>query len=217
MILYEDESLLVVNKPAGMVVHPTYKNVGGTLLDELRSLSSNWADGDNASIVGRLDKDTSGIVIVAKRSSIHAALQQNLKSPAAEKIYVAVVAGTVAEPSGTITLPLRIDPADRRRVMVAADGSACETRFERMEAAYGRTLLHCRLITGRRHQARVHLAASGWPVVGDRIYGRPLEGFPRHALHSWRVAFVHPVTGVRIAIESPIPVDIPRLLAPPAE
>ena len=212
MTLYEDDALLVVDKPAGIVVHPTYKNVHGTLLDELRSASSNWPTTDTPSVVGRLDKHTSGIVIVAKRATVHAALQRILASAATEKIYAAVVAGVVNASTGSIALPLKIDPSDRRRVIVSDDGLPCETRFERVETANGRTLLRCRLMTGRRHQARVHLAASGWPIVGDRIYGQPLEGFPRHALHAWRVVFAHPVEDRRLDIEAPIPDAFRRLL-----
>src|SRR5262249_30656429 len=124
-MLYEDETLIAVNKPAGIVVHPTYKNVAGTLLDGLRSAGV----GDPA-ILGRLDKDTSGIVVAAKSAAIYAAMQRMLGTAASEKEYVAIVRGVVDVERGTITLPLRVDPADRRRVIVASDGRASETRFE---------------------------------------------------------------------------------------
>lgn len=204
-ILYEDDALLAVNKPAGVVVHPTYKNVGGTLLDAVRAHAGPRDDGHNPTIVGRLDKGTSGIVVIAKASTVHARLQQQLRSDA-EKDYLAVVEGAVHLERGEIDVPLLIDPADRRRVIVArVAGLPSVTRFERLAVSDSRSLLRCRLITGRRHQIRVHLAARGWPLVGDATYGRPLEGFPRHALHAWRLSFVHPMEERRLTIEAPLP------------
>lgn len=211
-ILYEDDHLIVVDKPAGMVVHPTYKNVSGTLLDVLRS-HGHWSDSQNPSIVGRLDRLTSGVVIAARIADAHAKLQRALASDDAEKLYVAVVAGDVDVPSGTIDLPLKVDPGDRRRVVVAADGAPSLTRFERIERTGRLTRLHCRLITGRRHQIRVHLAARGWPVVGDAVYGDARPDFPRHALHAWRVAITHPFTGVRHQWESTVPEDVRAVFA----
>ena len=208
-ILYEDEWLLAVDKPAGMVVHPTYRNVDGTLLDELRARHN----GGSLAVVGRLDKLTSGVVLVAKSAAIHAALQKFWY--AAEKDYLAIVEGDVDLESGEIALALGTDPADRRRRMVRPDGAPSLTRFERLahSRALGRSLLRCRLVTGRRHQIRVHLAARGWPVVGDAVYGSALSGLPRHALHAWRLSLRHPAlrTATALTIEAPVPKEFVSL------
>jgi 23S rRNA pseudouridine1911/1915/1917 synthase len=228
-IVYEDDCLLVVNKPAGVIVHPTYKNPHGTILDALQWRARDWPDGHRPSIVGRLDKQTSGLVPVAKTTPVHAELQRRLSSDDSEKSYLAVVYGRVTEMSGEIDLPLARDPGDRRRVVVSADGARSVTRFERVAVAdaagAGLALLRCRLVTGRTHQIRVHLAAKGWPIVGDAIYGEPrwsqiadpelaraLEAFPRQALHAQRLAFSHPATNQRMEIDATIPADIEELL-----
>ncbi len=198
--------MLAVDKPAGMVVHPTYKNVAGTLLDELRARDPAAV----LSVVSRLDRLTSGIVVLAKSPKAHAALQKIW--PAAEKDYLAVVEGRVEPERGEIDLPLGTDPADRRRRIVRPDGAPSLTRYERL--AYmdvgppGRSVLRCRLVTGRRHQIRVHLAARGWPVLGDGVYGTAVEGFPRHALHAWRCSLPHPITGARLDLSTTHVVDL---------
>ena len=204
-ILFEDEWMLAIDKPAGLVVHPTYKNVAGTLLDALRARDANA----RLSVVGRLDKLTSGIVVLAKSADAHAALQ-NLW-PEADKEYIAVVDGCVEQKEGEIDLPLGTDPADRRRRIVRADGAPSLTVFERLAHDSGRSVLRCRLVTGRRHQIRVHLAARGWPIIGDGVYGKPREGFPRHALHAWQIALTHPATKQPIRIESAAPKEIVAL------
>jgi 23S rRNA pseudouridine1911/1915/1917 synthase len=197
-ILFEDDHLLIVDKPAGLVVHPTYKNPSGTLLDALPP---------GTRIVTRLDKFTSGIVVVATSPAMHARLQRTLSSPESDKIYLAIVRGITAE-RGTIDVPLASDPTDRRRRIVSTDGARSVTEYERLATAASPagdevSLLRCRLVTGRRHQIRVHLAAHGWPIVGDGVYGQRLEGFDRLALHASRVRFAHPLTGARVDITSP--------------
>ena len=206
-ILFEDESLLAVNKPAGLVVHPAYKNVDGTLLDQLRDRDPQAT----LSVVGRLDKLTSGIVVLAKTAAVHAALQRSWRN--AEKNYLAIVQGRVEPASGSIDLPLGTDPSDRRRRMVRPDGAPSVTLFERVDydVSSDRSLVRCRLMTGRRHQIRVHLAARGWPVVGDVRYGTALPGFPRHALHAWRLRFVHPRTGGLVTFDAPLPAAMAAL------
>jgi 23S rRNA pseudouridine1911/1915/1917 synthase len=201
-ILFEDEWLVAVDKPAGLVVHPTYKNASGTLLDVLRARQPDAT----FSPIGRLDKLTSGIVVVAKSGTVHADLQRTW--PAADKEYLAVVEGRVEPARGEIDLPLGTDPADRRRRIVRPDGAASVTQYERVVGNGGRSLLRCRPVTGRRHQIRVHLAARGWPIVGDAVYGQALVGFPRHALHACRVAFTHPVTGLWIDLSPTRVVDL---------
>lgn len=208
-ILYEDEWLVVVDKPAGVVVHPAYRNPDGTLLDELRARIS----GASLGVVGRLDKWTSGIVIVAKSAAIHADLQRQWHH--AEKDYLAVVDASVESASGEISLPIGTDPADRRRRMVRPDGAPSVTLFERLACSrtIGRSLLRCRLVTGRRHQIRVHLATSGWPIAGDAVYGEPIADFPRLALHATRLRFVHPRSGERLSIDAAVPADLQQFLA----
>jgi 23S rRNA pseudouridine1911/1915/1917 synthase len=222
-ILYADHELVIVDKPAGQVVHPTYKNSGGTLLDSLRQDLP-----DPPSIVGRLDKWTSGIVVVARTSVAHAALQREMSAPDCRKDYLAVVHGHVRE-DVEIDLRLRVDERDRRRVAVSTEGGApCVTRVTPMAntSLYGCvvSLVACRLLTGRRHQIRAHLAARGWPVVRDAVYGdvrldRALEGSnaalcvpARQALHAWRLEVRHPVTGARLNVASPVPADLQPLV-----
>jgi len=230
-ILYEDDHLLAIDKPAGIVVHPTYKHSQGTLMNALLWHARAWPAGERPSIVGRLDKLTSGIVIAAKTAAIHAALQRALASSASEKDYLAVVYGRVNVVRGAIDLRLAHNERDRRMTIASAQlGAASLTQFERLARVpaprAGLSLLRCRLVTGRRHQIRVHLAARGWPVVGDPSYGEPrwpavddlalaatLRAFPRQALHAWRLAVRHPVTRGRLRLEAPIPPDLQALLA----
>ena len=200
-ILFEDECLVAVDKPAGIVVHPAYRHLDGTLLDELRARDPQAT----LSVVGRLDKLTSGIVVLAKSAAVHATLQKRWK--AADKEYLAVVNGRVEPASGTIDLPLGTDPSDRRRRVVRPDGAPSVTMFELVDydATSDRSLLRCRLLTGRRHQIRVHLAARGWPIVGDGVYGQTLAGFPRHALHASRLTLMHPRDGRPLTIRAAAP------------
>jgi 23S rRNA pseudouridine1911/1915/1917 synthase len=208
-VLYEDESLIALDKPAGMVVHPTYKNASGTLLNGVL-----WRfrdrPGVQPGILTRLDKGTSGLVLVALTPDLHARMQKHRM----HKDYLAVVQGTPDPPRGTIALPLARDAEDRRRVVVTEAGAPCETRYEAMaglQAGVGRSVIRCELITGRTHQIRVHLAAVGCPIVGDPTYGTPDEAIARQALHAWRMSLVHPVTRERLQIEAPVPADIAAL------
>jgi 23S rRNA pseudouridine1911/1915/1917 synthase len=230
-VLYEDDHVIAVDKPSGMVVHPTCGHPGGTMLNALLWRARAWPATERPSIVGRLDRLTSGIVVVARTAGIHAALQRAMASSDSEKEYLAVVYGRVNVARGEIDLRLGRDRGDRRRIVASATiGAASLTRFERLARVpaprAGLSLLRCRLATGRTHQIRVHLAARGWPLVGDPTYGEPrwpqitdptlaaaLAAFPRQALHAWRVALIHPVTGARLRLEAPVPRDFERLLS----
>jgi 23S rRNA pseudouridine1911/1915/1917 synthase len=229
-VLYEDGHLLAIDKPAGLVVHPAHKNPSGTLMNALLWHARAWPSPQRPSLVGRLDKLTSGIVLVAKSAAVHAALQKTLASSATTKDYLAVVYGKVNVARGAIDLRLRRDPGDRRRVVASEDvGAPSLTRFERLARvsapATGLSVLRCRLVTGRTHQIRVHLSARGWPLVGDPTYGEPqwrqvrdlalasvLRDFPRQALHAWRLTTRHPVTRAELTVDAPLPDDIQRLM-----
>ena len=225
-ILFEDEHLLAVDKPAGVVVHPTFRHATGTLMNALLWHARGWPAGRRPSIVGRLDKLTSGIVLVAKTREVHAALQRGSRHTT--KDYLAIVYGRVPA-RGAIDVGLALGTRDRRRVVVSAAGARSVTEFERLARApaprAGLAMLRCRLITGRRHQIRVHLAARGWPIVGDPVYGEPrwmqirdpmlaaaLRAFPRQALHAHRLELTHPITGDLVRVEAPLPPDMQSLI-----
>lgn len=229
-VIYEDDHLLAINKPAGMVVHPTYRHPRGTLMNALLWRARNWPADARPSLVGRLDRLTSGVLVVAKSRAMHAALQRVLSSPRSEKQYLAVVYGRVNVTCGTLDAPLSRSRRKRRMVVTdAVSGSHSRTVFERLRrikaSPIGAALLCCRLMTGRTHQIRVHLASRGWPIVGDAKYGEPLwakiedlelaaalREFPRQALHAWRISFAHPVTGQSLTCEAPPPADFQKLL-----
>jgi 23S rRNA pseudouridine1911/1915/1917 synthase len=230
-IIYEDAELMVVNKPAGLIAHPSYRHAAGTLMNALLWYAHDWPAPARPSLVHRLDKHTSGLLVVAKSRGSHARLARALSDRRVQKDYLAIVLGRVQRPRGDIALPLGRDPADRRRVIVhGVRARPSVTRYERLEQSRGRqagiALVRCRLLTGRMHQIRVHLAASGWPIVGDPAYGprgatgildstldAAVRTFPRQALHSWRLAFHDPASARRLEIEAPVPTDMAALLA----
>ena len=210
-ILFEDEHLIALNKPAGVVVHPTYKRLSGTLLNAVL-----WHVRDRRDvrpgILTRLDKDTSGLVVVAFGDGVHAALQRDGAAGRTRKEYLAVVHGTPRPSSGVIRSPLARDPDDRRRVIVSPGGAASETRYEVTRSLEGHlSLVRCELVTGRTHQIRVHLSSQGWPIVGDSLYGGQTDVMTRQALHAWRLSMPHPVTRTHLVIEAPLPGDWPRI------
>lgn len=211
-ILYEDAAVLVVSKPAGIVVHPTYKNSGGTLLN---AVLWRYRDrpGIQPGILTRLDKDTSGIVVMALTPQFHAAMQKDMNAGRVIKEYLAVVNGVPDPPKGRISLPLGRSAEDRRIVVVRDDGQQCVTDYETLEVHDNWTLVRCELHTGRTHQIRVHLATRGWPILGDRVYGTASERITRQALHAWRVTFSHPVTRERVSLTAPLPSDVAALVA----
>ena len=210
-VVYEDDSLIAINKPPGMVVHPTYKNWSGTLLNGLLWHVHGRA-GVEPSIVTRLDKDTSGLVLVALKPELHAQIQRDAAAGRVRKEYFAIVRGTPTPARGSIALPLARSPEDRRRVVVAADGQDSRTDYEVLSTVNGYSLVRCELVTGRTHQIRVHLAARGWLVAGDASYGEAHPALTRQALHAWRLTLPHPVTRDPLQIEAPVPRDLKDLM-----
>jgi len=233
-IRYEDADLIVVDKPAGMVVHPAAGNRRGTLV---QALLHHWpqleggSDAARPGIVHRLDKDTSGLLVVAKNERAHVRLAAALQSRQVRREYTALVWGAVRS-SGRIDAPIGRDPVQRQRMSVKSRrGKPAVTHFRTLERFAFTTLLAVRLDTGRTHQIRVHMASLGNPVFGDAAYGgrnsrltrlapglrvqagRALQSMPRQALHATRLSFQHPVTGVDVAFESPLPGDFSATLA----
>ncbi len=215
-VVHEDDDLLVVDKPPGLVVHPAAGNWRGTLMNGLLHHRPALARLPRAGIVHRLDRDTSGLLVVAKTERAFASLSAQLAERSMERRYLALVVGRCPA-AGTIDAPIGRDPVSRIRMAVVPDrGKPARTRYERL--AVGRlasrevSLLECRLESGRTHQIRVHLRSIGHPLVGDTLYGGPaLEGFPRQALHAWRLALRHPADGRRVCWRSPLPDDLRAL------
>jgi 23S rRNA pseudouridine1911/1915/1917 synthase len=209
-VLYEDEAMIVIDKPAGIVVHPSYKTTSGTLLNALL-----WRIRERGEvrpgILTRLDKDTSGVVVVALAPAGHATLQRDSAAGRIRKEYLAVVEGVPRPAAGTIRDPLGRDPLDRRRIVVTPGGMESETRFEVLESSGTMPLVCCELVTGRTHQIRVHLASLGWPIVGDTVYGRTSDLISRQALHAWRIRLLHPITRDEMTIVAPLPADMRQL------
>ena len=213
---YEDEHLLVVDKPAGIVVHPAPGHAEGTLVHGL--LAYDVAGGDEADrpgIVHRLDRDTSGLLVVARSPEAHRALQELVRSRSLTREYLALVVGRPRSRRGTIEAPIGRDRLDPLRHSLDTDSPRdAVTHFEVEELLPRHTLLRVTLETGRTHQIRVHLAAIDLPVAGDPIYGRPGElGLQRQFLHAARLSFVHPLTGEEIDVASPLPADLEPTLA----
>lgn len=210
-IIYEDESLIAIDKPPGIVVHPTYKNWSGTLLNGVL-----WhvrgRVGIEPSIVTRLDKDTSGLVLVALAPDVHAQAQRDGAAGLIRKEYLALVRGTPAPPLGSISLPLARSPEDRRLVVVTPTGQDSQTDYELVSTVDGYSVVRCELVTGRTHQIRVHLAARGWPIAGDATYGDAHPLLARQALHAWRITLPHPITREPLQIEAPVPPDLRGLM-----
>jgi 23S rRNA pseudouridine1911/1915/1917 synthase len=212
-IIFEDESIIVLDKPPGIVVHPTYKNWSGTLLNSVLWRVRDRPDAQPG-ILTRLDKDTSGLVVMALSPELHAAMQRDQTAGRVRKEYLAVVQGMPAPASGSISLRLGRDLADRRRVVVTDAGAASETRYAVMARLDGNaSLVRCELVTGRTHQIRVHLSSRGWPILGDALYGVTSATITRQALHAWRVRLPHPVTRQPIDFEAPVPSDMRSVIA----
>jgi len=212
-IVYEDDALIVIDKPAGLVVHPGSGNWSGTLANALLHHSPQLANIARAGIVHRLDKDTSGLLVVAKTETAQTDLVRQLQARSVRREYLALAAGDIAR-GGLIDAPIGRHPVKRTSMAVVGSGKPAVTRYEVRERFGDCTLLACRLETGRTHQIRVHLASIRHPLVGDPAYGRRGGvAFWRQALHAWRLGLVHPVTRESMHWESPLPSDFSALLA----
>jgi 23S rRNA pseudouridine1911/1915/1917 synthase len=213
-IAWEDEHLMVVDKPAGVVVHPARGHAAGTLAQALERVGAAGGPEGRRGIVHRLDRDTSGLLVVARSEEVLAALQSALRRRGIVREYLALVEGRPDSRTGTIEAPLGRDRRVRTRMSTdTAEGRSAITHFETERVLEGYTLLRVRLETGRTHQIRAHLKAIGHPVAGDPEYGHAgVLGLERQFLHAERLAFEHPVTGERIDVRSPLPDDLRRAL-----
>ena len=223
-VVHEDDDLLIVDKPAGLVVHPSPGHADGTLVNALLGRGGAGAYGGIAGvrrpgIVHRLDRDTSGLLMVAKTDLAQASLMAQLKARRIKKTYLALVHGSVAAAVGRIEAPIGRDPKHRIRMAVVSDGRAATTGYRVRERFTGWTLLELDLVTGRTHQIRVHLDAIGHPVAGDPLYGtgtsrRGPAGLDRLFLHAWRLELTSPSSGTLIRSEAPLPVELEAVLVP---
>ncbi len=218
-IVYEDNDMLVVNKPRGMVVHPAPGNNSGTLVNALLHHCREGLSAINGEmrpgIVHRIDKDTTGLLLVAKSTAAHLSLSQQIKEHSLNRIYVALVYGNIKEDSGTIRTMIGRHPTDRKRMSINChSGREAVTHFQVLKRYTGYTLVMCRLETGRTHQIRVHMSSRGNPVVGDKLYGIKKERFTLDGqlLHAKTVGFIHPVTGEYMEFSAPLPHDFRHVL-----
>ncbi len=210
-VLHDDPDLVVINKPAGMVVHPARGHLSGTLVNALLDLGGSWSAAGGAGrpgIVHRLDKGTSGLMLAARNDQSHRSLAAQLADRTLARTYLAIVKGDLAGPSGVLEGPVGRHPKDRLRMAVVAGGRPARTRYAVVERRSGHTLVRCDLETGRTHQVRVHLAAFGHPIAGDETYGRRRPGDPeRPMLHAFRLRFRHPGTDEEMSFEAEPPAD----------
>lgn len=219
-IAYEDQDLLVVDKPTGLVVHPSPGHRSGTLVNALLARGTDYggiAGVQRPGIVHRLDRETSGLLMVAKHDAAQASLMAQLKARRIKKTYLALVMGAVAASVGRVEAPIGRDPRDRQRFAVVPDGRAAATGYRVRERYPGWTLLELDLLTGRTHQIRVHLSAIGHPVAGDTVYGtgtsrRGPEGLGRLFLHAWRLELTSPSSGRLIRVQAPLPPELEQVL-----
>ena len=227
-VLFQDADVVVIDKPAGLVVHPAAGHADETLVNALlfhvKDLSGIGGE-IRPGIVHRLDKDTSGVMIIAKHDEAHRKLTANWNSDRVRKEYLALVYGTPSSERGTVEAPVGRDPRDRKRMAVVADGRPAITDYEVMERLRYASLLRCRLRTGRTHQIRLHMKHLGHPIIGDPLYSGPqwrcipdkrvqklLSGLERQMLHATRLTFAHPRSGETIVVEAPLPRDFAEVV-----
>lgn len=216
-IVYEDDCLLVVNKPKGMVVHPAAGNPDGTLVNALMYHCAGRLSSINGvirpGIVHRIDKNTSGLLMVAKTDEAHNFLAQQIKEHSFKREYVAVICGKFKEQSGTIDAPIGRHPVDRKKMCVTEKNSKnAVTHYETIEEYSKYSLVRFSLETGRTHQIRVHCSYMGHPILGDDVYGKPIKDFEGQCLHAKRLGFVHPKTGELMEFDSEIPQYFEKIL-----
>ena len=212
-VLYEDNDILVVNKPKGMVVHPANGNPDGTLVNAVMAICKDSLSGIGGEIrpgiVHRLDKDTSGAIIIAKNDKAHMILSDMLKNHEIEKTYIALVRGIVKENEATINMPIARSTTDRKKMAVAREGKNAVTHFKVLKRfnEHNATLLEVKIETGRTHQIRVHLSQIGYPIIGDEVYsnGKNEWGIHGQCLHAKSLRFKHPISGEEMYIEAEIP------------
>lgn len=225
-VVYEDQYLIVIDKPAGMVTHPGAGVHSGTLVNALlhhcRGTLSGISGVERPGIVHRLDKDTSGLIVVAKEDFTHKELAKQLHERKVKRLYLALLEGVLTEAEGTVDQPLMRHPVKRKQMAISPKGRRAVTHFAVKERYRKFTLVECRLETGRTHQIRVHMASLGYPVVGDLVYNRKSTGSGKarlklglkgHALHATRLSFIHPKTGESVVFDSLLPADFENLLA----
>lgn len=224
-VVHEDKHVLVINKPPGLVVHPGAGNAAGTLQNALLHFDANLAQVPRAGIVHRLDKDTSGLMVVARTVDAHTALVRAIEAREVEREYEAVCVGVMTG-GGTVDAPIGRHPVDRIRMAIREDGREAVTHYRVVQRFRGHTHVRLKLETGRTHQIRVHMAHINYPLVGDRVYGgrlllpkaasselvEALRGFKRQALHAARLAFEHPKRGKPVECTAPVPEDMHHLL-----
>jgi 23S rRNA pseudouridine1911/1915/1917 synthase len=225
-IIYEDEHLLVVDKPAGLVVHPAAGNRDGTLVNALLHHCSGSLSGIGGvarpGIVHRIDKDTSGLLVIAKHDKAHEGLAKQFASHSIDRRYLAIISGVPRQAEGIVDAPLARSPKNRKKIAIvsAGKGKRAVTHWKRLQLLSDAALVECRLETGRTHQVRVHMASIGHPLVGDPVYGRGKSAhrkllnqldFKRQALHAAHLGFIHPITKGRLSFDSALPSDMQEL------
>lgn len=210
-LLYEDEDLLVASKPAGINVHPVRPTETGTLTHGILDHWQRQGFEGRVRPVHRLDRDTTGAILIAKNAYMHQLLDRQLKSRAIERSYLAIVSGRLPQDEGTIQLPIDRDPTHPLRRRVAEDGAEAITLYRVLAATEQASLIEARLETGRTHQIRVHFAHLGHPLWGDSLYGGPRDHIGRQALHAYRLSFTHPLKGKSMTFSAPLPEDFSRL------
>ena len=217
-VIYEDNDIIVVNKPKGMVVHPANGNPDGTLVNAIMAMCKDSLSGIGGEIrpgiVHRLDKDTSGLLIVAKNDKAHINMSEQIKNREVKKIYIALVRGVVSENEATINMPIGRSTKDRKKMAVRKDGKEAVTHFKVLKRYNKYTLLEVKIDTGRTHQIRVHMAEIGHPVVGDMVYsnGKNEFGVEGQMLHAKSLDFRHPITGKQMHLEAELPEYFEKVL-----
>ena len=217
-VVYEDDDVIVVNKPTGLVVHPAPGHPDGTLVNALLHHCGDSLSGiggeKRPGIVHRIDRDTSGLIIAAKNDAAHLALSAQLKDHSLSRTYECLVTGNMKQDSGTVDAPIGRSSADRKKMAVVPTGRRAVTHWEVVARYPGVTHLHCRLETGRTHQIRVHMAYIGHPILGDTVYGakKPVPGLTGQCLHATGLRFIHPRTGEPVELHCPLPPEFTAML-----